>query len=232
MTDDGRAAEVEQLPWLEAVDDEEGGSTVSARKMIAALAVVLVAALLIGGSFYWLGNRSAGSSGEPELIMAEPGPFKVKPSDPGGLDVTGESETAYATSAGADPDSRLDLDALPEEPVARPAPPPAKPATPAPVAGQSTTAPVRTVEVEQKPEPDSSAAAGSVVQLGAYTSAAQAQRGWDALSARFPSVAAMTKLIVPYSGGYRLRAGAASADEARKTCQALKVAGENCFQVR
>jgi hypothetical protein len=39
----------------------------------------------------------------------------------------------------------------------------------------------------------------------------------------------MTKLVVPYSGGYRLRAGAASPAEARQACQALRVAGENCF---
>ena len=41
----------------------------------------------------------------------------------------------------------------------------------------------------------------------------------------------MTKLVVPYSGGFRLRAGAASPAEAREACQALRVAGESCFVV-
>ena len=68
-----------------------------------------------------------------------------------------------------------------------------------------------------------------MIQLGAYKNAAQAQRGWDALSARFPSLAGLNKLIVPFSGGYRLRAGAASPAEAKQVCQALRVAGENCF---
>ena len=39
----------------------------------------------------------------------------------------------------------------------------------------------------------------------------------------------MTKLVVPFAGGFRLRAGAASPTDAKQACQALKVAGENCF---
>jgi hypothetical protein len=39
----------------------------------------------------------------------------------------------------------------------------------------------------------------------------------------------MGKLVVPFSGGIRLRAAAASPAEARAACQALKAAGENCF---
>jgi hypothetical protein len=39
----------------------------------------------------------------------------------------------------------------------------------------------------------------------------------------------MNKMIIPFSGGIRLRAGAASPAEAREPCRTLKVAGENCF---
>jgi hypothetical protein len=39
----------------------------------------------------------------------------------------------------------------------------------------------------------------------------------------------MNKMIVPFSGGIRLRAGAASPAAAKDACRALKVAGENCF---
>jgi len=70
---------------------------------------------------------------------------------------------------------------------------------------------------------------GSVIQLGAFANRAQAERAWSALSARFPSVAAMNKMVIPFSGGIRLRASAPSPAEARQACQALKVAGENCF---
>ena len=37
---------------------------------------------------------------------------KVKPPSAGGLDVSGESETAFETSAGEDKDSQLDLNKL------------------------------------------------------------------------------------------------------------------------
>jgi cell division septation protein DedD len=70
---------------------------------------------------------------------------------------------------------------------------------------------------------------GSVIQLGAFANRAQAERAWSALAARFPSVGAMSKMVIPFSGGIRLRAAAASPAAAKEACQALKVAGENCF---
>jgi cell division septation protein DedD len=87
-----------------------------------------------------------------------------------------------------------------------------------------TKAPAAT-ESEAKPTGGS----GSVVQLGAFANQAQAERAWSALSARFPAIAAMNKMIIPFSGGIRLRAGAASPADARQACQMLKAAGENCF---
>lgn len=219
MMDSRSGYEDGQLPWLEAVDDEDGPSGVSGRKMLAALLVVLVAAVIVAGTFFWLGRQDPVGIGGPELIRAEPGPYKVKPADPGGLDVAGESGTAFQTSAGEDADAQLDLDALPEQPIARPEPkrlPPNETREPVPA--------------EPAPAPTApSGGSGSVIQLGAYSNAAQAERAWIALSSRFPSVAGMTKLVVPYSGGFRLRAGAASPAEARQACQALRVAGENCF---
>jgi hypothetical protein len=214
---DSRTAYDEQLPWLEEVDDEDGPRGVSARRMLAALAVVLVAALVVSGTFYWLGQRNA-AAGAPELIRAEPGPYKVRPENPGGLDVGGESATAYQTSAGEDPDGRLDVERVPEPPAVQP-----EPAQPAP---NATPEPVRD-DPERTPAP--SGAPGSVVQLGAFANRGQAERAWSALSSRFSSVAAMDKMIVPFSGGIRLRAAASSPSQARDVCEALKAAGEACF---
>ena len=36
-------------------------------------------------------------------------------------------------------------------------------------------------------------------------------------------------MIVPFSGGTRLRGGATSPANAKQVCQTLKAAGENCF---
>ena len=217
MTDHGSAYDDGQLPWLQAVEDEDEPRGVSARKMLAALFVVLVAAGLVAATFFWLGRRDTAVSGAPELIEAPAGAYKIKPPNPGGLDIAGESETAFETSAGEDRDSQLDLNAMPEAPVAKPPKAEPKPAEPA----SSPAAP------PAAPKP--AGPAGSVIQLGAFANQAQAERAWTALSARFPSVAAMTKLIVPFSGGIRLRASAASPADARLACQALKAAGENCF---
>jgi hypothetical protein len=216
---DERAYE-EPLPWLAPVEDEDEPRGISARRMLSALLVVLVAGLLVAGTFFWLGRRDTGAGGPPQMIKAPPGPYKVKPTNPGGLDISGESETAFETSAGEDKDSQLDLNKLPETPVAKP--PKAEPVAPA---ASEAKAPVAPPAPEAKPTGGS----GSVVQLGAFANQAQAERAWTALSARFPGVAALNKMIVPFSGGIRLRGSAASPADAKQVCQTLKAAGENCF---
>lgn len=219
MTDD-RVVYDDQLPWLAAVDDEDEPRGVSARKMLAALIVVLLAGAVVAATFFWIGRRDADLNRPPQLIRAEPGPYKIKPPNPGGLDVAGESETAFETSAGEDKDSQLDMSKVPGQP----APPPKE--EPKRIPPNETKEPVPAAAA---PAPTPSGAKGSVIQLGAFANRAQAERAWAALSARFPSVAAMNKLIVPFPGGIRLRAAAASPADAKQACQALKVAGENCF---
>ena len=212
----------EQLPWLQPVEDEDEPRGLSARKMLAALVVVLLAALLVAATFFWLGRRDAAVGGPPELIHAPPGPYKVKPPNPGGLDISSESESAFETSAGQDPDAKLDTSKLPQGDVPKPAPAPAK-ATPAEAAKPAAPA------VQPAPPPKATGGTGSVIQLGAFANQAQAERAWTALSARFPSVASMNKMIVPFPGGIRLRAGASSPADAKQACDSLKAAGENCF---
>ena len=215
----------EPLPWLAAVEDEDEPRGLSARRMLIAVVVVLLAAAIVAGTFFWMGRREVVVNGPPQLIKAPPGPYKVKPPSPGGLDISGESETAFETSAGEDKDSKLDLNKLPETPVAKPpkVQPQAAPAT------ASATPEAKAPAVKDAPEPKPAGPAGSVVQLGAFANQAQAERAWTALSSRFPSVAALNKMVVPFSGGIRLRAGAASPADAKQVCQTLKAAGENCF---
>jgi cell division septation protein DedD len=211
----------EQLPWLQPVEDENEPRGLSARKMFAALLVVLFAALIVAATFFWLGRQNAAVGGPPELIQAPPGPYKVKPPNPGGLDISSESETAFETSAGEDRNSQLDTSKLPQTPAAKP---PAAEKTSAP---QPETAkpPVPALEAQSTP----TGGTGSVIQLGAFANKAQAERAWRALSARFESIAAMNKMIIGFPGGIRLRAGAASAADAKQACDTLKAAGENCF---
>ena len=209
----------EPLPWLAPVEDEDEPRGISARRMVAALVVVLLAGLIVAGTFFWLGRRDTAVNGPPELIQAPAAPYKVKPPTTGGLDISGESQTAFETSAGEDKDSQLDLNKLPETPVAKPV-----------IEHPKTIPPNETkTPVKEAPEPRPSGAPGTVVQLGAFANQAQAERAWTALSARFPSVAALNKMVVPFSGGIRLRAAAGSPPAAKQVCQTLKAAGENCF---
>lgn len=225
MNDRPTSGDTEALPWLEAVDDEDQPRGVSARKMLGALLMVGVAVAIIAGTLFYLGRQSGGS-GPPELIRAEAGPYKIKPTDPGGLDVAGDSGTAFATGAGEDQDSKLDVGKMDEPPpplpVAgeekKPVPPPSPKPVPAPVAAEAT--------------PAVPAVVGPTVQLGAYGSTAKAETAWRMLSSRFPAVGGMTKQIVPYSGGFRLRAGAGSSEQAKAACAAVTAGGENCFVVR
>ena len=209
----------EPLPWLAPVEDEDEPRGVSARRMVAALVVVLLAGLIVAGTFFWIGRRDAAVNGPPELIQAPPGPYKVKPPTAGGLDISGESQTAFETSAGEDKDSQLDLNKLPETPVTKP--PKEQPKT---IPPNETKTPVK-----ETAEPKPSGAPGTVVQLGAFANQSQAERAWTALSARFPNVAALNKMVVPFSGGIRLRGSAATPTAAKQVCQTLKAAGENCF---
>ena len=213
-------ADPEALPWLEGVDDEDQPPAVSARKMMAALVLVLVGVAIIAGTSFLLG-REQGGSGPPELIMAQPGPYKVKLDNPGGLDVSGDSRTAFATGAGEDQDSQLDVTRMDEPP---PPPPPAEGEPPKPE-------PPKAKPVEPAPTP-APVAGGPTIQLGAYGSTAKAETAWKMLSSRFPAVGALSKQIVPYNGGFRLRAVAGTSDQARAACSAVTAGGENCFVVR
>lgn len=224
---DAQAYDSESLPWLEAVENDEGPRAISARKMLVALLLVLLAGAIVAGTMFWLGRQSPAVSGAPQLIKAEPGPYKVKPTDRGGLDVAGDSETAYSTSAGEDPDAALDVRKLPKEMT----PLPVETAQPAAQPAPKKVPPKETKE----PALDQAAApAGPTVQLGAYASTVKAETAWQLLSGRFPEVAALNKSVMTATVNgkpiHRLRA-TGSSDQTRAACAALKAAGESCLVV-
>lgn len=224
MSDLRSGYDEDSLPWLQEVEDEDAPRGISARAMLLGVLVVALIAAAVAGGFYWLGSRGGGAAGEPELIRAPDTPYKVKPDNPGGLDIAGESQTTFETSAGQDVDSRLNLGATEGEDVTTIAP---KQTPKAPDQAAAIPAPKA-----EPPKPAPSGAAGSVVQLGAFANRAQAERAWTALATRFPSVAGLNKMIVPFSGGIRLRAAASSPSQAQDVCTALKAAGEACFIAR
>jgi hypothetical protein len=247
MSDLRSGYDEDSLPWLQEVEDEDAPRGISGRAMLIGFLIVAILAAAIAGAFFWLGRQDPTAAGAPELIRAPADPYKVRPDNPGGLDIAGSSRTTYETSAGQDVDSRLKLEGpredvvpppdegqprrlppnetkeplpaeVPAPPAPKPAPPPPKPAPPPPPARSEGGAP------------------GSVIQLGAFRNTAQAERAWTALSARFDALSGMTKIVVPYSAngssGYRLRAAASSPEAARQACRAIEAGGESCFVAR
>ena len=224
MSDLRSGYDEDSLPWLQEVEDEDAPRGITGRAMLLGIVLVALVAAAVAGGFYWMGSRGTPVSGGPELIRAPDTPYKVKPNDPGGLDIAGESQTTFETSAGEDVDSQLNLGATGREDVTTVAPK----GQPKP----TEQTPPAAVERPEPPKAAPSGAAGSVIQLGAFANRAQAERAWTALSSRFSSVAGMNKMIVPFSGGIRLRAAASSPAQAQEVCNALKAAGEACFVAR
>jgi hypothetical protein len=214
----------DRLPWLEAVDEEEGRDGPSPLKLIASVLIGLVAIGLVVGGLFWMGNRDGTETRDAELIAAADGDYKVKPADKGGMVVEGEGDTAFAASAGADPRGAIDTNAVPEAPVTRGAPPRQAP-RPAPAPAPASPKQAAT------PAP-AAPAAGATVQLGAFPSAAAAEKAWKALSGRFAYVAPLSHNVVAAQVGgktwYRLRT---SGPDAANICGRLRVAGENCLRV-
>jgi hypothetical protein len=234
---DVRAEDVDggdRLPWLEAVDEDEGGDGPSALKLIVAVLIGLAAIGGIVGGLFWLGNRhSAGAGAAPAevaTLKAPPGPYKVRPDNPGGMKVQGQGDTSFAASAGAEPKGQIDTNAVPEAPVSRTAPaaaPAAKPSAPQAQAAKPAPAPA-----PAKPAPAPAAAGGARIQLGAFPNQAAAEKAWKSLSGRFTYLAPLTHNVEAAEVGgrtwYRLRAGGPGA---AGICARLKVAGEQCLTI-
>jgi hypothetical protein len=221
----------DRLPWLEAVEeDEDGGDGPSVAKLVAAIVIGLVAIGVIVGGLFWLGNRNQpGANGE--VIAAPEGDYKVRPENPGGMNVSGEGEVAAAASAGQTPQGNLNVNAVSETPVTQ-APHPA-PAAPAPAAQAPAPAPAPApAHPAPAPAPQAPAAAGATIQLGAFSSQAAANQAWSALAGRFRYLAPLSHNVVAAQVGgrtlYRLRASGA---DAAGICRRLQVAGEACSTV-
>jgi hypothetical protein len=219
----------DRLPWLEAVEEDDDSDGPGAAKLIAFVVIGLVIIGLVVGGVFWMRSPTAPdagtTTGEPEVIAAPEGDYKVKPTEPGGMKVEGKGETAYAASKGAEPQGQINTNAVPEAPVVAPpkqvaqaAPPPAPPK-------QAPAAPA--------PAPARPAAGGATIQLGAFSSAAGAEKAWKALSGRFSYLAPLSHSVpsatVNGKTVYRLRASGA---DAKGVCGRLRVAGESCVEVQ
>jgi cell division septation protein DedD len=246
----GKAAAIDdndRLPWLEAVDEDDDAGGPSAAKLVAFVVIGLLAIGLIVGGLFWLGNR--GSDSGPvteggELIAAPAEDYKVKPDDPGGMKVEGKGDTAFPASEGQEPKGKIDMAALPEEPLVSRTPQP-QPGQPKAAPGQTKGREIEVAVAPARPTPAPSGSAatpaatpaaaagpsGPAIQLGAFSSQASANAAWKNLSGRFGYLAPLTQGVVAVQSGgktlYRLRA----TGDIKGICGRLRVAGESCVEV-
>jgi len=250
MPDRTEYRDEDRLPWLETVEAEDEPRS-GLRGLLTALAVALLLGAVAWGAYRW--QRGTGEGGDGRLIAAEPGDYKVRPDDPGGLKVEGEGDAAVATSQGRDAGTgAVDLTAVPEAPVARPAQavPSAGAARPTPAASAAkpdasggtvvprsggrlvAAAPI----TAPKREVPGAAGGGAMVQLGAYPTEGAANAAWGGYAKRFGYLAALGKSVqVAELNGrtfYRLRVDAGSGERAADIVARLRVAGEDSFVAR
>ncbi len=116
------------------------------------IAGVVIGVAAVAGIGWYLWNSGAlggGGSGNgvPQLVKSNPDPYKVKPENPGGMQVENQDKLVYDRVAKGEAPPRVEnLLPAPEEPKAPP-----KPAAPPPEAAKPEAAPVETAKAEAPP---------------------------------------------------------------------------------
>ena len=204
-----------RLPWLEGEDEEledRGGSGMGQGLILVVLGLVAIG--LIVGGIYWATRDKPEQQlvADGGVIAAPEEPYKAKPDDPGGDVVAGTGDTSFAVAEGQTRLPQIDQKDTAPKPGFEPMDKPAK--TPPPAA--KTETPV----------------SGVGVQVGAYTSRASAETGWNTLKTQYPDLAGIDHRIVEGKADigtvYRLQAVPGDLAAAKALCSGMKGAGLSC----
>jgi hypothetical protein len=243
--------EEDRLPWLEAVEEDEDEG-VGLLKLIGGVLVVLVAIALVIGGILWLRGQNGAAPDGADLIAAPEEDYRVRPSEAGGMEVEGEGDAAFAASEGESPEGRIDRSAVPEEPVTgRRVAATAGENSGNDAGGQPSGAASARIPASNRQLAESAprtangdaaassggatAASGRLIQLGAFSSEAAANRAWTQMVSQHNDLNSLSKSVTPVQAGgrtlYRLRAAASSQEAARSLCTRLRNAGQACSVV-
>jgi cell division septation protein DedD len=117
----------DEAPWLAEVESDGHTSTLVPRgRFIGGVTLfVLLLLLVVIGIYFIAQTKQDGATGTPveraedaPLIAAEPGPYKVKPADPGGIKT--DPGSVYEAGDGVNTPGYINPNSLPEEPGPRP----------------------------------------------------------------------------------------------------------------
>lgn len=200
----------ERLPWLESDDDAQDEGVDSSRIVAFALIGLLAVVVLVGALWWFTRDRP-----DPELVAdgstieAPAVPYKQKPANAGGTQVAGTGDTSFEVAEGRNVEGRI---AGENAPVVKPA--------------------IDLKQSDGTPSPAPAAVGGVGVQVGAYSSRAAAEAGWQQLAGRLPPLDGRSHRVVEGTADsgsiFRLQAVAGSVAEAETLCRALRAAGGDC----
>lgn len=197
--------EEERLPWLESADDgdDEGGVDTARLMRFVIFGAMLLAAIF--GTLWFVNQRAtdAAAVADGSVIKAPAEPYKEVPRDQGGKTFAGTGDSAFAVSEGK---SRLAKLGDPDVP------------SPSIAAGANAD--------------DSEAMSGVGVQVGAYSTRATAEAGWNRLSASNAAFKGLKHRVIEGSADigtvYRLQAITPDVAAANALCSTLKSGGIAC----
>lgn len=204
----------ERLPWLESADDVDGEEEDSGNGRLIGFAVMglLVLAALVGGIWYASSRNSVANNADGSLIEASKEPYKVAPKDPGGKTFAGTGDSSFKVSEGQKPSANL-----------------ANSASPAPVASPSAKP---SVAASATPAAAAPATGGVGVQVGAFSSKATAEAGWQKLLGNHEALKGLSHRVIEGKADigtvYRLQAVAGDAAAADALCRKLQASGLKC----
>lgn len=217
----------ERLPWLESEEEGEEPPPFDTGRLIGLGLIMLVALVVLVVAIWFVTNRAAGAGPAPDgsLIAAPETPYKQRPASPGGKTFAGTGDTSYAVGQGKEVEGRL----------ATPAPPPAATVAPPATAMEAATpgrSATSTPSPAPAPKPEAGLPAGTAVQVGAYSSRADAEAGWRKLAGQTDALAGVSYRIVAGRADigivYRLQAAGGDRAGAQALCQRLRGAGIAC----
>ncbi|MBS0482944.1 MAG: SPOR domain-containing protein [Proteobacteria bacterium] len=209
------ADDEERLPWLESAGDDvdDRGSDTGRFMGLVGVSLAALAAIVFG--LWWATHRTPDPAlvADGSTIEAPKEPYKEAPANPGGKTFDGTGDSSFAVSEGKSKPAKMgDGGAAPAVAAAPAATHAARPAGAAPAPGSS---------------------GGVGVQVGAFSSKAAAEAGWDKLVSQSQgALSGVSHRVIEGSADigkvYRLQAVAGDSSAANSLCSRLKGAGISC----
>ena len=211
---------------------------------MALVAGSVVAVLGLGYAGFAMVNRGPRTI---PVIEADSRPVRVRPDNPGGMQVAGAEEQIMGGEGSGAADVMAPAPEVPQpqalraqiqaarQPAPQPAPPPAPPpAQPVSLSAPPATAPVAVSAAPEQRPAAAAPAGGTEVQLAAMTTEAAAMAEWQRLAKKMPDLLAARHPAVSRTDRdgktfFRLRTGGfTTVAEATSFCTQVKAKGGGC----